>query len=184
MGALSSSQNIEAIKWYLDNVHLKLSEIPEYQFVVAGGTDGRSLPGSLAQLERDPTCLLMKDVGDLRDVYAGARVFANTVQHGAGINSKTIHAISEGLPVVTTTAGYRGTGLEPDIHLLAADEAETFAVSIRRVLENAVDVKAMVKRAQGFLKANYDQETCLRRLVEELSNVSLRAFDCWSHLRR
>ena len=62
----------------------------------------------------------------------------------------------------------------PDIHLLAADEAETFAVSIRRVLENAVDVKAMVKRAQGFLKANYDQETCLRRLVEELSNVSPR----------
>ena len=174
VGALSSSQNIEAIKWYLDNVHLKLSGVPEYQFVVAGGTDGRPLPGSLAQLERDPTCLLMKDVGDLRDVYAGARVFANTVQHGAGINSKTIHAISEGLPVVTTTAGYRGTGLEPDIHLLAADEAETFAVSIRRVLENAVDVKAMVKRAQGFLKANYDQETCLRRLVEELSNVSPR----------
>ena len=113
VGALSSSQNIEAVSWYLDAVHPRLAGFPGYQFVVAGGTDGRSLPKALSRLTADPACSLLRDVTDLRPVYASARVFANPVRHGAGINSKTIHAISEGIPVITTTVGFRGTGLKP-----------------------------------------------------------------------
>ena len=171
VGALSSSQNIEAIDWYLKHVHPRLKEIPDYRFVVAGGTDGRTLFKTLTHLKDDAQCVLLSDVPDLRPVYAEARVFVNPVQHGAGINSKTIHAVSEGLPVVTTTAGYRGTGLEPNRHLLVADEAETFSSSIREIFAERVDVKTMVEQSQEFLSRNYDQTACIRELLRSLVNA-------------
>lgn len=171
VGALSSSQNIEAIDWYLTHVHPRLKEIPDYRFVVAGGTDGRPLFKSLTRLKEDAQCVLLSDVPVLRPVYAEARVFVNPVQHGAGINSKTIHAVSEGLPVVTTTAGYRGTGLEPNRHLLVADQADAFSSSIRDIFEERVDVRAMVEQSQEFLSKSYDQTACLRELLNSLAST-------------
>jgi len=167
VGALSSLQNIEAILWYLDQIHPKLVDLPEYRFVVAGGTDNRRLPPSIERIASDPHCQLLKDVADLTSVYASARIFVNPVLHGSGINSKTIHAISDGLPVVTTTPGYRGTGLKPTLHLLVEDEPGRMAEALRAVLEGKVDAQAMVLNAQQFLTNHYDHRKCLESLFAD-----------------
>jgi len=174
VGALSSLQNIEAIRWYLDRIHPRLLRFPEYRFVVAGGTDNRALPPSVERMTGDPHCHLMKDVSDLTDVYKSARVFVNPVLHGAGINSKTIHAISDGLPVVTTSPGYRGTGLKQGVHLLVEDEAEKMAAALAAVLEGKVNTEGMVREAQQFFINHYDHPKCIETLIGDLeqSNIS------------
>ena len=40
------------------------------------------------------------------------------------------------MPVVSTTLGAEGLGLEPDVHLLVADEAGAFAAACVRLLED------------------------------------------------
>lgn len=169
VGALSSLQNIEAVLWYLDRIHSQLVDIPGYRFVVAGGTDSRPLPEGIERMAGDPCCSLLKDVPDLAGVYASARVFANPVRHGAGINSKTIHALSDGLPVVTTTPGYRGTGLKPGLHLLVEDQPDRFAKALRKVLEDKADAERMVCSAQQFLAEHYDHCKCIENLVGNLA---------------
>lgn len=168
VGALSSSQNIEAALWYFDHIHPRLKEIDGYRFVVAGGTDNRTLPAELKRLEMDSHVVLLKDVPDLRPVYAAARVFANPVQHGAGINSKTIHAVSEGLPIVTTTPGFRGTGLKEGRHLLVSDSPDKFADHLRSILQGSLDPERMVSDAQDYLRTQYDHALCLQQLIDKL----------------
>jgi glycosyltransferase involved in cell wall biosynthesis len=173
VGALSPPQNIEAVLWYLDRIHPKLVGLPGYRFVVAGGTDNRRLPPSIESMTSDPHCQLIKDVPDLTALYASARVFVNPVLHGAGINSKTIHAISDGLPVVTTTPGYRGTGLRPALHLLVEDDPDRMAEALRAMLEGKVDARAMVRSAQQFLIDHYDHRKCLEFLIGDLNQESI-----------
>jgi polysaccharide biosynthesis protein PslH len=169
VGALNPPQNSEAVLWYLDRIHPKLVGLPGYRFIAAGGTDNRRLPPGIERMTSDPHCLLMKDVPDLAPVYASARVFVNPVLRGAGINSKTIHAISDGLPVVTTTPGYRGTGLKPGLHLLAEDDPDKMAAALRAILEGQVDAEAMVRSAQQFLIDHYDHRKCLEALIGDLN---------------
>lgn len=168
VGTLSFAQNVEAVTWYLENIHPRLVRVQGYRFVVAGGTDNRRLPPNLDALGKAPKTQLMTDVPDLTSVYSSARIFANPVQHGAGINSKTIHALSRGLPIVTTTPGYRGTGLRSGVHLMAQDEPDAFARDVRAILEGAVNDEEMVKEAQQFLADHYDQKACLESLLRSL----------------
>ena len=168
VGSLSPPQNSEAVLWYLDRIHPGLLDIPGYKFVAAGGTDNRQLLPRIEGMTGDPHCLLLKDVADLAPVYASARVFANPVLHGAGINSKTIHAISDGLPVVTTTAGYRGTGLLPDLHLQVEDSPDRFAAALRAILQGEVDAAGIVQAAQQFLRENYNHQERVGVLLNQL----------------
>ncbi|MHB1938878.1 MAG: glycosyltransferase [Acidobacteriaceae bacterium] len=168
VGALSSPQNIEAILWYIENIHESMKCIPGYRLVIAGGTDGRMLPKQLISIGGDEACQVLTDVSDLRSLYKSCRVFINPVQHGAGINSKTIHAICDGLPIVTTTPGYRGTGLEDCKHVLVADTPDSFAHAIKVLLKSHDQSAQLVASAQDYLLSNYNHYAVLEELISKI----------------
>ncbi|KAH8049410.1 pyruvate dehydrogenase [Aureococcus anophagefferens] len=97
----------------------------------------------------------VKHVGALSDEELTAellryrRVFVAPLFNNTGIATKVVNAMSHGLPVVTTSGGCRGLGLDEDGDvLLVADDALTFARAVadllvddalwRRVSENSV----------------------------------------------
>ena len=168
VGALSSPQNIEAIAWYMEYIHEGMKSVPGYRLVIAGGTDGRTLPEKLIRIKGDEACQVLTNVPDLRSLYRSCRVFINPVQHGAGINSKTVHAICDGLPIVTTTPGYRGTGLEDRKHVLAADSPESFVHAIMALLNSHEHSAQLVASAQEYLLRNYNHYAVLEKLIHKI----------------
>ncbi|TMD00070.1 MAG: glycosyltransferase family 4 protein [Chloroflexi bacterium] len=69
-------------------------------------------------------------VPDVETLLRRARVFVAPLRYGAGMKGKIGHAMSQGLPVVTTTIGAEGMGLVDGTHALVRDDPEGFAAAV------------------------------------------------------
>jgi glycosyltransferase involved in cell wall biosynthesis len=75
-----------------------------------------------------------------------AAVFANALFEGAGSSLKTLEALANGVPLISTAVGVRGFALVPDQHYVAAEDADSFA---RAILAQLRDRAAADERAQA-----------------------------------
>jgi glycosyltransferase involved in cell wall biosynthesis len=72
-------------------------------------------------------------VPDVNPLFEQARVFVAPLRHGAGMKGKVGHALSFGLPVVTTSIGAEGIGLISGETALISDDPDEFANMVARL---------------------------------------------------
>jgi polysaccharide biosynthesis protein PslH len=165
VGSLSVSFNQQAITWYIENVHIRLSEVNGYHLIVAGSTRGKDMSWLDKITARFSNIEVRLDVPDLGPLYDSAAVFINPMKNGNGVKLKTIEAALHGLPIVSTDVGVEGTGLEPNIHFMLANDPNTFAGAVRELLTDKGQAHATVGRAQNFLVEHYGQGRYLQYLL-------------------
>lgn len=167
IGSLFMPNNREAIEWYLAHVHPLMLREPDYKFIVAGNSRKKSL----SWLEPyDLTNVIVHDTPkSLDDIYRQGYLFVNPMQNGAGVKLKTIEAIQNGLPVISTTIGYEGTGLVDNEHILIADEPEMFCRKIKHLFDDPHSAKALVDCSQNFLRNNYNHKEVLNGYIRSLA---------------
>lgn len=168
VGTLAVSLNVNALQWYVDHVHPRLSKLEGYSLTIAGRTGGVPIPALIKMVERYPNISFCPDPQDLSDLYSRAAVFVNPVLRGAGLKVKTINALQAGVAVVTTSIGMEGTGLVDGTHLLVADSADEFAGSVEKLLSERSLAARLVRSAQSFFAEKYNQE---RNIEQSLSDV-------------
>lgn len=156
IGSLFMDNNIEAVNWYLDNVHEKISvKYPNYNFIICGSTGDHSEEHFLTKFRNYKNIKVFLNVKDLEDVYSNASVFVNPMQHGAGVKLKSINAIVNGLPLVATVIGCEGIGMNVKEMFYLANNPKEFAAAISDLFDmNAIGKKKMIRKAQDFLKSN------------------------------
>jgi glycosyltransferase involved in cell wall biosynthesis len=154
VGALFTPNNIESIKWYLHNVHPMLKDIEGYNFKIVGSTKNEDQKEWLEEvLLRDNSVSVYFNLADLEWFYNEASVFVNPVLNGAGVKIKNLNAISEGLPLVTTTKGNDGSGFSNQQHILIADSPIDFEQYVRKLL---LDFELRKKIAgNALIRMNY-----------------------------
>ncbi|XID93090.1 glycosyltransferase family 4 protein [Paenibacillaceae bacterium WGS1546] len=171
IGSLFMPNNREAIEWYLTHIHPSLLKEPGYRFIVAGNTRNQGLGWLEAY---DLTNVTVHDSpNSLEDIYKNGYLFVNPMQHGAGVKLKTIEAIQNGLPVVSTSVGCEGTGLADGEHILLADRPEDFLRQIKTLLDDPRRARALLDASQDFIRRQYNHQEVLRRYLHSL-NVSYR----------
>jgi glycosyltransferase involved in cell wall biosynthesis len=168
VGTLAVSLNVNALQWYVDHVHPRLSKLEGYSLTIAGRTGGVAIPALTEMVEKYQNIALCPDPQDLSDLYRRAAVFVNPVLRGAGLKIKTIHALQAGVAVVTTSIGMEGTGLVNGTHLLVADSAEGFAEGVEKLLSDKSLAARLVRYAQSFFAEKYNHE---RNIEQSLSAV-------------
>lgn len=168
VGTLTIPHNSGAVEWYIKEIHPILSDLDGYSFQVAGHTAGHPIPSLTHLIQQYRNVSLEKDPIVLNSLYENAAVFVNPVIHGAGVKLKIIHAIKAGIPVVSTSVGIEGTGLENTRHLLVADTALEFAYCVQKILTNQALAKSLVQNAQTFLAERYDMKTNLQKILPRL----------------
>lgn len=169
IGNLVAATNIEAIEWYIANVHPGLRDIPGYHFSVVGSLIGRAFPPSLATHTSDPQLSFVTDAPDLGPHYQESSIFVNPMRHGASVKVKTIHAVANGLPVITTTVGNEGTGFQDGRHVLVRNSPSEFSRTLRELLLGGTDCRLeLVTAAQAFLAARYDHPAQVSHLLASL----------------
>ncbi|WP_165279997.1 glycosyltransferase family 4 protein [Paenibacillus protaetiae] len=166
IGSLFMPNNREGIEWYLKYIHPLLLKEQDYKFIIAGNT--RKM--SLSWLE--PYNLMNVVVHDtpqnLDDIYQSGYLFVNPMQHGAGVKLKTIEAIQNGLPVVSTSVGCEGTGLKDNEHIMVGDSPEEFYVRIRTLLDNPERAKSLLDASQQFIRKHYNHKDVLSSYIGSL----------------
>lgn len=167
IGSLFMPNNREAIQWYLEHIHPSMLKEPDYQFIVAGN----SRKQSLSWLESyDLTRVIVHDTPkSLDDIYKAGYLFVNPMQNGAGVKLKTIEAIQNGLPVISTSIGYEGTGLVDNEHIMIADRPEDFYKKIKQLLDNPEKAQSLLESSQSFLREHYNHKKVLHGFIDSLN---------------
>ena len=121
-----------------------------YTLIIAGNSNGEGV-GWVKKLAQQYNNIEVYDTPkDLEPFYENAAVFVNPMLNGAGVKLKTVNAIIQGVPVVTTTVGNEGTGLLPNRDIFVADEYHELADCIKTLLNNKMIGEEMVKMPKSI----------------------------------
>ncbi len=175
IGTLTISHNADAVTWFVEKVHPLLSELEGYAFQVAGRTGGQPIAKLKQLVQQKKNVLLEEDPVVLDGLYQNAAVFVNPVICGAGVRIKLIQALQAGMPVVTTSMGMEGTGLEDSIHLLVADTPQEFAACVRKLMVDPTLAESLVRNAQVFLRERYGMKANMQKALSEILEANRRA---------
>ena len=133
VGGFWHRPNGDAVMWFIERIWpMILRELPDLQFCIAGANPTDEV---LALNERSGV-EVVGYVPDLTPLFDRHRVFVAPLRYGAGMKGKVGQSLSHGLPVVTTTIGAEGMGLQDGAHLLIADEEDAFAGQVLRLLRD------------------------------------------------
>lgn len=156
IGSLYMDNNIEGLLWYLKNVHVKLiDEVPNYRLIICGSTGQQSEVYFEKIFSKYSNIDLFFNIDNLEPIYKSATVFVNPMLHGSGVKVKSINALANGLPLVSTKTGSEGIGLKDKEMFLLANTTNEFEAAIMKIF-NSEHKEKMVKNAQEYLKSlNY-----------------------------
>lgn len=154
VGALFMPNNLEAIMWYLQNVHSLITE-KNYKLIIAGSTGDKEPIIFDDMFKKYSNVEVLLNYSDLSSYYSRSTIFINPMLHGAGVKIKSINAIQNGLILISSKIGVEGTGLVKNDMYFEADRPEDFINAILKTFSMNIDTKQkMVDNAQDFLTQN------------------------------
>lgn len=107
---------------------------------------------------------LHENVPEILPWFRGADLLLVPLRFGAGIRIKILEAMAAGLPIVTTSKGCEGLQVEHGRELLVADDPETFAREVMRLLGDHALRRALAENARTFVSEHYSWETLVQRM--------------------
>ncbi len=145
LGNYAHAPNVDAVEWLCGAVMpLVWERLPNLRLTLAGADPTRAVR-ALAR----PNIGVTGYVADTGALLAGARVFAAPLRFGAGVKGKIVHALSHGIPVVTTPVGAEGIFRAGEYDAIATT-ASDLAAQIVRVHENRAVWEALAAEGRSI----------------------------------
>jgi glycosyltransferase involved in cell wall biosynthesis len=114
-------------------------------------------------------------VPDVSPIFHGCRAFIAPLRFGSGMKGKIGQALSYGVPVVTTSIGAEGMGLEDGSEALIADRTEDLAEALIRVYNDAALWQRLSDRGFSHIERNFTAqiiEEKIHQAIQTICNVS------------
>ena len=163
IGGYDHEPNVDAVTWFVQEIFPKVQEqIPDVRFTILG-----SKPTELVKRLVGNNVDVLGWVPDPAPYFELSRIFVAPLRYGAGMKGKIGHAMSLGLPVVTTRIGAEGMQLVDGTHALIADEASAFAMAVVRLYNDEVLWASLQGAAAAHIETNFSDaavQNILRRL--------------------
>ena len=164
-GALTFEPNYKAMEWFINQVYpLVKKEKPEVSLVITGNTGGK-------RLSQDPSIQFTGYVDDIRPLVASSWMSLAPIFTGGGTRLKILEAFGLRTPVIATSKGAEGLGVQHEKHLLIADTAELFAQETIRLLNDDELRGELTSNAYHLVQERYDWCVILPKfqsLIDEL----------------
>jgi glycosyltransferase involved in cell wall biosynthesis len=151
-GTLGYLPNLDAAVWMIERIlpRVRLSR-PSAHLVLVGS----SAPASLKERGGDAVDVVGQ-VPDVRPFLDQADLFVAPLRAGGGTRLKLLEAFAAGIPTVATTIASSGITVRHGIDVATADDEETFANAILRMLEDVAGRRAMAESARRLVQEHYD----------------------------
>jgi len=156
IGSLDFLPNQEAVKWIIDELWPRVFErAPEARLSIAGSAP----PEWLRRRSID----LRGNVPDAPAFMREMSVIIAPLFSGGGMRIKALEAMALGKPIVATTLG--AGGVEHDGDVLIADDADSFASAVVRLLRDPAEAARLGAAARANVARRYDSDTLARGLL-------------------
>jgi glycosyltransferase involved in cell wall biosynthesis len=164
LGFYDHSPNIEAMQWYLRNIHpLVKAKLPDYKFSVVGAGNTKVLReefGSDANVE------ITGRVDDFVPYIAKSKICISPLISGAGIRGKINQYSAVGRPTVSTSIGVAGVNYKHRESVFVADKPEDFASRVIELLTNEEVWKSMTKNAEAVAQRDHSWSELIKKLED------------------
>ena len=106
---------------------------------------------------------------ELRARYARARVAMVPLRVGAGVKSKVVEALREGLPLTTTSVGAQGLPGLGDVVSIADEPRGLADAAVKLLLDDAAWMEASVRQIQ-YARRHFSREAFRRSFLEAIGD--------------
>ncbi|MFT4709751.1 MAG: glycosyltransferase involved in cell wall biosynthesis [Bacteroidia bacterium] len=168
VGSMDYGPNIGAVTRFVTRVMpLLIARRPALHFTIVGRN-----PTTEIHALGSPNITVTGGVPDVRPYLAKASLMVVPLLIGGGTRLKIVEAMGMDCPVVSSTIGAEGLGLNHDRELLLADDSKLFAEAILDLLDDPQRAEQLAKRARKFVEANLTWKHLANNLVEVWRKVS------------
>ncbi len=168
IGTMGYLPNRDAARYFCSEIlPLIRSKRPKCQLniVGSGGIE------HLADLAERGGVNITGRVDDPVPFYARSQLAVVPLRSGGGSRLKILEAMALGRPVVSTTLGQEGLSLQDDQEILTADDPQTFASQVVRLLEDNNHRQRIAKAGRSKVEKDYDWDLLANRLLRLYENM-------------
>jgi len=132
VGGFNHDPNVDAVLFFYEEIFPQIRRsVPECSLTVVGS----SPPEQIRRLGSD--CVRIAGfVPSLAPIFRNSYISVAPLRFGSGMKGKVGEAMSEGLPVVTTSVGAQGMGLLHRHNAMICDSPAEFADSVVELIRN------------------------------------------------
>jgi glycosyltransferase involved in cell wall biosynthesis len=152
-GSLGYAANVDAVRHLIGDV-LPFVRTRAARALIVGADTPRSIYRA-ARASTMPVAVTGY-VPTLRPYVEQARVLAVPLRAGGGTRLKILEALAQGLPVVATTIGCEGLGLEHERDALIADDPKAFATCLDRALTDDELCRRLASAGRATVERHFD----------------------------
>lgn len=161
IGAMDWAPNIQGVKWLVQECWpLVLRKVPGAKLVLAGRKLQANEPAYSG-----PNIEVKGEAENALDFIARYPVMAVPLFSGGGMRVKLIEAMAMQKAIVTTPVGAEGTGIVNGRQALIADDAESFAAAIARLLSEPEYAAGLGQEARLFVSGEFEPSAATRKLI-------------------
>ena len=144
--------NMDAVDWLVDEVAPRIrARVPEIEIRLVG----KPVPG-VTRRHWPAAVTVVGVVPAMEQELARADLAVVPIRFGSGTRLKILESFAHRVPVVSTTIGAEGLDVEEGVHLLLADDPDTFARACERLLTEPDLRKRLVDAAQERYLERYE----------------------------
>lgn len=170
VGGLGWFPNLDAMRYFCESVlPLVLRQCPDASLTVVGKNPDERAAKAIAA---HPRVRLTGMIDDIRDTVSAAAVFVVPLRIGGGTRLKILDALSMGKAIVTTSLGCEGLDVIHGEHLLIADEPQSFAREVLRVLGNPALAAELGRRGRELVQNRYEWAVIAETMEEVYAAAS------------
>ena len=156
--------NVEGLQWFLREVW------PAF----ANRALSLDIHGSVRKHFADdeaPGVCFHGHTDSLQAVYGEIDILINPVRFGSGLKIKTVEALGNGLPLVTTSEGARGLTDADGDALVIADDATSFSAALEALLDSPQRRQRIAAGALDYARKHFSPAACFGQLIDRINVV-------------
>ncbi len=105
-------------------------------------------------------------VEDIREYYAGAKIFIAPMQIGTGLQNKLLEAMAMKIPSITSPLANSALNAEPGREILVGSNPEEFVAHILKLLDDIKYSEEIAEQGYRFVQNNYNWESATKKLED------------------
>jgi glycosyltransferase involved in cell wall biosynthesis len=169
VGGFKHEPNVDGVQHFCLEILPRIwAEVPSARLLIVGSDP----PPSVLALAGERVEVL-GHVRDLAPLLRSAALSVAPLRYGAGLKGKVGEALSFALPVVTSSVGAEGFGIESGKHALVADAATDFSAASVRLLQDRPLARRLGEAGRTLIERNFSERAVESVLGQALDRALL-----------
>jgi glycosyltransferase involved in cell wall biosynthesis len=174
LGSFEHTPNVDALEYLCEEILPRVDQrllVRHPVMVVGNGVND----GIKAIVEGSKNLRLVGWVPAVEPYFHHARISIIPLRYGAGTKRKMIQALMTGTPTVSSIVGTEGLHLKNETHVLEADDPDTFARAIERLLTDDALCRQLASNGLEHIYATHSRNAVQARFLGVIEQTLARA---------